>query len=150
MTVVFWVLAHLPVRNGQSVSIEQSVAGKIGHAVEPLIKPLGFNWRIGVGIVACMFGAREVLVSTLGTIYNTEHDPESAELRSRIRQDLTLGGAWALLVFFSFAMQCVSTVAIVRRETAGWRWPLIQFAYMTLLAYVGAFAANAFVTWLTA
>lgn len=150
MTVVFWVLAHVPLQDGRSVPIEKSVAGRIGHALEPAIKPLGFNWRIGVGIIACVFGAREMMVSTLGTIYNTEKEADSAALRSRIRQDLTLGGAWALLVFFAFAMQCASTVAVVRRETGGWRWPIIQFAYMTLLAYFGALGTNIFVTWLTA
>ncbi len=150
MTVIFWFLAHLPVRNGSSVPIEESIAGQIGHAVEPVIKPLGFNWRIGVGIIACVFGAREMMVSTLGTIYNTGQDEESADLRSRIRQDLTLGGAWALLVFFAFAMQCASTVAVVRRETGGWTWAIIQFVYMTLLAYFGALATNVFVTWLSA
>ncbi len=146
MTVVFWFLAHIPLRDGQSVPIEESVAGQIGHAVEPAIAPLGFNWRIGVGIVACMFGAREMVVSTLATIYVTDQDENSAALRGRLRQDLTLGGAWALLVFFAFAMQCVSTVAVVRRETGGWRWPIIQFAYMTLLAYFGALATNIIVT----
>jgi len=146
MTVVFWFLAHIPLRDGQSVPIEDSVAGQIGRAVEPAIAPLGFNWRIGVGIVACMFGAREMLVSTLATIYVTDQDENSAALRGRLRQDLTLGGAWALLVFFAFAMQCVSTVAVVRRETGGWRWPIIQFAYMTLLAYFAALATNFIVT----
>lgn len=149
MTMIFWLLAHVPLRDGQSVPIEESVAGRIGHAVEPLIKPLGFNWRIGIGIIACVFGAREMMVSTLGTIYKTEGDQESPALRSQIRQDLTLGGAWALLVFFAFAMQCASTVAVVRRETGGWRWPIIQFVYMTLLAYFGALATNVFVTWLS-
>jgi ferrous iron transport protein B len=151
MTVVFWLLAHIPFKDGQSVPIEDSVAGTIGHAVEPVIKPLGFNWRIGVGIVACVFGAREMMVSTLGTIYRIEAETttsleDSPALREQVRQDLTLGGAWALLVFFAFAMQCVSTVAVVRRETAGWRWPLMQFAYMTLLAYFAALATNILVT----
>ena len=142
MTIIFWMLAHLPVRNGQSVPIEESIAGQIGKTIEPAIKPLGFNWRVGIGILSCIFGAREMMVSTLGTIYKTEGDEESTELRDRIRQDLSLGGAYALLVFFAFAMQCVSTVAVVRRETASWTWPAIQFAYMTALAYVSAFAVN--------
>jgi ferrous iron transport protein B len=146
MTIVFWFLAHIPLRDGQPVPIEESVAGQIGHFVEPAIKPLGLNWRIGVGIIACVFGAREMIVSTLGTIYNTGQEADSADLRARIQQDLTLGGAWALLVFFAFAMQCASTVAVVRRETAGWRWPIIQFAYMTILAYFGALAANVIVS----
>lgn len=148
MTVIFWFLAHIPVRNGQAVPIEESVAGQIGHAVEPLIKPLGFNWRIGVGIIACVFGAREMMVSTLATIYKTEGDEESAALQSQVRGDLSLGGAWALLVFFAFAMQCASTVAVVRREAGGWMWAGVQFGYMTVLAYVGALAANRLVTWL--
>ena len=89
-----------------------------------------------------------MMVSTLATIYKTEGDEQSPALRSQIRQDLTLGGAWALLVFFAFAMQCASTVAVVRRETGGWRWPIIQFVYMSVLAYLGALGTNLLVTWL--
>ena len=89
---------------------------------------------------------RLVIVGTLGTIYGIEGTTQSMGLQAALRHDLTPGGAAALLVFFAFAMQCMSTVAVVRRETAGWRWPAIQFAYMTVFAYVFAFLANRIVS----
>jgi len=149
VALVIWVLAHLPLTNGQPPEIGQSVVGMIGHTVEPAIKPLGFNWKIGIGLITSL-AAREVIVGTLGTIYGIE-DPsaKSVGLQQALQQDLTLGGAIALMVFFAFAMQCMSTIAVVRRETGGWRWPIIQFSYMTVVAYVCAFVANKVITiWL--
>jgi ferrous iron transport protein B len=139
--VVLWVLENLPVKNGQPPAIADSFAGMIGHAVEPAIKPLGFNWKIGIGLVSSI-AAREVIVGTLGTIYHSEGTSESVGLRKALQSDLSPGGAIALLVFFAFAMQCMSTIAVVRRETGGWKWPAIQFAYMTFLAYVCALITN--------
>ena len=145
VAVVLWVLANLPLTNGQVPQIANSFVGSIGHFVEPVIRPLGFNWKIGVGLITSL-AAREVMVGTLGTIYGIQ-DPSSAiGLPQALQQDLTMGGAVALLVFFAFAMQCMSTLAIVRRETGSWKWPAIQFAYMTGLAYVGAFVANKMIT----
>jgi ferrous iron transport protein B len=113
--------------------------------LEPVIKPLGFNWKIGIGLISSM-AAREVMISTLGTIYGMEGKWYSHGLQAALHQDLTPGGAVALLVFFAFAMQCMSTIAVVRRETCSWRWPVIQFSYMWVLAWIGAFAANHIVT----
>ena len=141
VTVVLWVLAHLPVHDGQAPAIGDSYAGMIGHFVEPAIKPLGFNWKIGIGLITSL-AAREVIVGTLGTIYGMEGTAQTEGLRKALQSELTLGGAVALLIFFAFAMQCMSTIAVVRRETGGWKWPAIQFAYMTLLAYVGALVTN--------
>jgi ferrous iron transport protein B len=88
-----------------------------------------------------------VIVGTLGTIYGMEGtDEHSSSLQQAVHHDLTPGGAAALLVFFAFAMQCMSTIAVVRRETGGWKWPAAQFAYMTVFAYVAAFAANRIVS----
>jgi ferrous iron transport protein B len=139
--VVLWVLENLPVKNGQPPQIADSFAGMIGHAVEPVIKPLGFNWKIGIGLVSSI-AAREVIVGTLGTIYGKEGTSQSMGLRQALRSDLSPGGAIALLVFFAFAMQCMSTLAVVRRETGGWKWPALQFSYMTLLAYLCALITN--------
>jgi len=149
VAIIVWVLANLPVHNGQPPQIGQSIVGMIGHAVEPAIKPLGFNWKIGIGLITSL-AAREVIVGTLGTIYGIDKPSETSEgLQHALQQDLTLGGAVALMVFFAFAMQCMSTVAVVKRETGGWRWPIIQFAYMLGMAYVCAFAANKLITlWL--
>jgi ferrous iron transport protein B len=140
VAIVLWVLAHVPLVDGKAPPIEQSLAGTIGRAVEPAIQPLGFNWKIGIGLITSL-AAREVIVGTLGTIYGMEADAESRGLQAAIQKDLSPAGAIALLVFFAFAMQCISTLAVVRRETGGWKWPAIQFAYMTVVAYFSAFLA---------
>ncbi len=145
VAVVLWILAHLPLAGGEVPPIEQSLAGTIGRTVEPLIRPLGFNWKIGIGLITSL-AAREVIVGTLGAIYGMQADEKSPGLQQALRQDLSPAGAVALLVFFAFAMQCMSTMAVVRRETAGWKWPLIQFAYMSTLAWGGAFLANRIVS----
>jgi ferrous iron transport protein B len=140
VTVILWVMAHLPYTGGKAPTIENSLAGTIGRTIEPLIKPLGFNWKIGIGLITSL-AARETIIGTLGAIYGMDPDSQSLDLQKALRQDLTLGGAVALLIFFAFAMQCMSTVAVVRRETGGWKWPILQFTYMGVLAYVGAFIA---------
>ncbi|MBT8397392.1 MAG: ferrous iron transporter B [Gemmatimonadetes bacterium] len=147
VAVGLWILAHLPLVDGQAPEIGESLAGTMGRTIEPIIEPLGFDWKIGVGLVTSL-AAREVIVGTLGTLNGIDGDENSGGLQEALRQDLDLGGAVALLVFFAFAMQCMSTVAMVRRETGGWRIPILQFTYMGVLAYVAAFAANQLVTWL--
>ncbi len=145
VAIVLWVLSNLPLHDGKAPEIGHSFAGMIGHTVEPAIRPLGFNWKIGIGLITSL-AAREVIVGTLGTIYGIEGTSQSEGLQAALRHDLSAGGAAALLVFFAFAMQCMSTLAVVRRETAGWRWPAIQFAYMTVFAYVFSFLANRIVS----
>ena len=126
VTVILWVMAHVPYTGGKE-PIEHSLAGTMGRTIEPLIKPLGFNWKIGIGLITSL-AARETIISTLGTIYGMDPDSQGVDLQKALRQDLTPGGA-------------VATVAVVRRETGGWKWPILQFAYMGVLAYVGAFIA---------
>jgi ferrous iron transport protein B len=133
VAVVLWALASLPPDNGVPPPIERSIVGAVGQAVEPLIEPLGFNWKIGVGLITSL-AAREVIVGTLGTLYGMEGSSQSADLQAALRRDLTTGGAVALLIFFAFAMQCFSTIAVVRRETGNWKWPAIQFVYMSAVA----------------
>ncbi len=145
VAIVLWIFAHLPLVHGKIPAVEHSIAGNVGHTIEPLIRPLGFNWRIGVGLLTSL-AAREVIVGTLGTLYGMEPDARSQGLQKALRHDLNPAGAVALLVFFAFAMQCMSTIAVVRRETGGWKWPAIQFTYMTVLAYGGAFVANRIVS----
>lgn len=141
VTIVLWTLTQFPRTAEGPPDIEQSALGTIGHLIEPAIEPLGYDWRIGVGLVSSL-AAREVIVGTLGTIYGVElADEEAVELQEILRRDLTQGAAIGLLVFFAFALQCMSTVAVMRRETAGWKWPVIQFTYMLALGYVGAFVA---------
>jgi ferrous iron transport protein B len=128
--------------------LRNSFAGRLGHLIEPVIRPLGFDWKIGVALIAS-FAAREVLVSTLSIIYNVGRDEneESESLISAIRNAKDDDGrivwtpltALTLMVFFVLAMQCMSTVAIVRRETNSWSWTLFMVGYMTGLAYIAAF-----------
>lgn len=124
--------------------IRNSFMGKVGQFIEPIIQPMGFDWKMGIGILSA-FAAREVFVSTMGIVYNLgETDEESAGLRSLLQNAKTPEGnplytlrtALALLVFFALACQCTSTLAIIKRETNSMKWPIIVFTYMTLLAYV--------------
>ena len=137
--VILWVLASLPMENGKPPAIEQSLIGQLGHFIEPAIRPLGFNWKVGVGIITSL-SAREVIVGTLGTLYGLDAESQNESLQAALRQDLTAPGAWALLVFFAFAMQCMSTVAIVKRETGTWKWAAAQFVWMSGWAYLLAWA----------
>jgi ferrous iron transport protein B len=139
-SVLLWGLAHLPLKDGVAPPIKDSLAGTLGRTVEPLIAPLGFNWKIGIGLVSSL-AAREVIVGTLGTIYGMDGDARSLGLQQAVRRDLSPAGAVSLLIFFAFAMQCMSTVAVVRRETGSWKWPAIQFIYMGSIAYAGSFTA---------
>jgi ferrous iron transport protein B len=140
VTVVLWGMANVPRSGGQPPNIENSLAGSLGRTIEPLIQPLGFNWKIGIGLITSL-ASRETIVATLGLIYGLDPDTQQLDLEAALARDLTRGGAFALLVFFAFAMQCISTIAVVRRETGGWKWPILQFAYMSVMAYVGAFVA---------
>ena len=139
-------------------ALRQSYAGQIGQWIEPIIRPLGFDWKIGIGIVTS-FAAREVFVSTMSVVYNVGGGQGGAArtdlvqaLKAERRENglpvyTTLTGL-TLMVFYVFALQCVSTVAIVRRETNGWKWPLFQLAYMTALAWVMAFVTYQGGRWL--
>lgn len=139
-TIVLWFLASVPYSDGEPPAIGDSLAGSIGKAIEPLVEPLGLNWKVGIGLITSM-AAREVIVGTLGTIYEMEGDEDSPGLQAALRSEISFGSAIALLVYFAFALQCMSTVAIVRRETGGWKWPIAQFAYMLVLAYAAGFVA---------
>lgn len=142
VVVVLWVLTQVPRGIDGPPPVAESALGQMGQVIEPAIAPLGFDWRIGVGLVSSL-AAREVIVGTLGTIYGVEDPTEtSLELQATLQQSLDLGAAVALLIFFVFALQCMSTVAVMRRETAGWKWPILQWSYMLFLAYAGAFLAN--------
>jgi ferrous iron transport protein B len=141
VTLVLWVLAHLPIHNGVAPLLTESVIGKLGHWIEPAIAPLGFNWKIGIGLLSSVV-AREVMVSTLGTLYGSDPTTQALSLHGALQRDMTLGGAMALVIFFAFAMQCTSTLAVVRRETNSWKWPVLQFSYMLVLAYTAAFVTN--------
>ena len=146
VTLALWVLAHLPVVHvgGNAYAapeLADSVIGRLGHFIEPAIAPLGFNWKIGIGLLSSVL-AREVMVSTMGTLYGADPATQAMHLQTALHHDMTLGGALALMIFFAFAMQCTSTMAVVRRETNSWKWPAIQFLYMLVLAWGAAFVVN--------
>ncbi len=145
VTLALWVLAHVPVIHiGGSMAapeLAHSLIGRLGHFIEPAIAPLGFNWKIGIGLLSSVL-AREVMVSTMGTLYGADPGTQSLSLQTALHHDMTLGGALGLMIFFAFAMQCTSTMAVVRRETNSWKWPAIQFLYMLALAYGAAFVVN--------
>jgi len=130
-----------------SHKLEHSYIGIIGKSIEPIIKPLGYDWKIGIGLIAS-FAAREVFVGTLATIYSvgntddvesTIKESMSSEVYSDGSKVFTLASGISLLLFYAFAMQCMSTLAIVKKETNSWKWPLLQLIIMTLIAYVVAF-----------
>jgi ferrous iron transport protein B len=159
VSIVLWFLASFPkvttdttnlnTENIEIVNpIHNSYVGKIGHAIEPIIRPLGFDWKIGVGLITS-FAAREVIISTLGTLYSVEGDGENiVSLSESMRNDINPKTglpvfsalvALSLMVFFVYAAQCMATFAIVKHETNSWKWPLIMVTYMTILAYVASF-----------
>jgi ferrous iron transport protein B len=151
VSVILWALAAFPraknpnAKDPQSIQLEQSFVGRAGHVIEPLIKPLGFDWKIGIGLISS-FAARETIISTLSVVYNAGDDSENQSLVGAMRSAKRADGApvWtplvglSLMVFFVLACQCMSTVAIVRRETNSWRWPLFMLGYMMVLAYVAS------------
>ena len=149
VTFLVWVFSVLPVHfasgTAQASGLTTSIIGRIGHFIEPVIRPLGFNWKVGIGLV-CSIVAREAMPATLGTLYGVDHETQSLALQAALRHDMTLGGAIALVVFFAFAMQCTSTLAVVRRETNSWKYPALQFTYMTIVAYVAALITNQLIT----
>ncbi|MCA9392963.1 MAG: ferrous iron transport protein B [Candidatus Omnitrophica bacterium] len=147
MSVALWVLMSFP-KNDQLPASEQlrhSVAGQIGTAIEPVIKPLGYDWRIGIGLIGS-FAAREVFVSTMNIVFNLEEEAETDVLRENFRRAQWPDGrplftplvCLGLMVFYVYAMQCASTVAVVYRETGSWQWTAFQILYMTGLAYLAA------------
>jgi len=157
VSIVLWCLLTFPQRQAapdaspaeaRRYAIEHSFAGRAGHAIEPLIEPLGFDWKIGIGLVASL-AAREVIVATLAQIYAATD--EDASLRAAVQNDtdprtgekvFDAPTVASLLVFFIFALQCMSTLAVMRRETNSWRWPAFAFGYLLVLAYAASFGAR--------
>ncbi len=114
--------------------LEQSYGGRLGKALEPAIAPLGMDWQIGVGLVGA-FAAREVFVATLAIVHGVSGDDVEGDLAARLAPDLSVPAGASIMVFFALSMQCLSTLAVLRKETGGWRWPAAVFAWMTVLAW---------------
>ncbi len=130
-----------------SIRLENSYAGVMGHWIEPAIRPLGFDWKIGIALIAS-FAAREVFVGTVATIYSSHDDGENTEKLSVLlskqinpntgKKVFNIATSASLIMFYMFAMQCLSTVAVVKKETGSWKWPIIQLVIYTLLAYLAS------------
>jgi ferrous iron transport protein B len=129
-----------------SLKIENSYAGHLGKIIEPVIKPLGFDWKIGIALITS-FAAREVFVGTMATIYSIGGTDDEATVRQRMAAEVNpitgnpvynFATSFSLLIFYVFAMQCMSTLAVTKRETKSWKWPIIQFSYMSAMAYLGS------------
>jgi ferrous iron transport protein B len=128
--------------------LENSLLGMLGKGVEPIVRPLGWDWKIGVGAIAS-FPAREVIISTLGTIYSLGGDVDEEDqgligaMKSSTWPDgrpvFNLAVALSVMVFFALCAQCGATLMVIKRETNSWRWPIVTFVYMTVLAYIAAF-----------
>ncbi len=154
LSILLWVLMSYPKSPSADISaqLNHSFAGRAGHLLEPLIKPLGFDWRIGIGLIGS-FAAREVFVSTMNIVFNIGNaDNHTEPLRAAFAQATWPDGSplftpltcMSLLVFYIYAMQCLSTVAVVRRETNGWKWPVFQLVYMTGFAYLASLSVYQF------
>ena len=147
ISIILWFLASFPKTDniGDQPAIHNSFAGKIGHAIEPVIQPLGFDWKVGIALITS-FAAREVLVSTMATIYNIENAADDmVQLSDAMKNDMNPSTglpvftplvAVSLMVFYVYAAQCMATFAIIRRETNTWKWPLFMIVYMNVLAYM--------------
>ena len=150
ISIILWFLASFPKtdKKGNHTTIHNSFAGKIGHTIEPAIQPLGFDWKVGIALITS-FAAREVLVSTMATIYNVENTGDDmVQLSDAMKNDINLSTglpvftplvAVSLMVFYVYAAQCMATFAIIRRETNTWKWPLFMIIYMNVLAYLLSF-----------
>ena len=150
LSILLWALTTYPKSDSENASeqLAHSAAGRMGKAIEPVIAPLGYDWKMGVGLVAS-FAAREVFVSTMSIIYlgedatgegNTVREKMAKEKRADGTPAYNVRTCLSLLVFYVFAMQCLSTVAVTRRETNSWRWPIFQVVYLTGFAYIAALA----------
>lgn len=160
ISLILWFLASFGPGEGKTASndssvstlihekppLEKSFAGILGKSIEPAIAPLGFDWKIGIALI-CSFAAREVFVGTMATIYSIEDDSDVASVRTQMAHERNAetgklvynpATTWSLLIFYVFAMQCMSTLAVVKRETKSWKWPIIQFVMMTGIAYLGS------------
>lgn len=154
ISILLWALSTYGPRDFSGdidtpTKLEESFAGKGGQLIEPVIKPLGYDWKIGIAIISS-FAAREVFVGSMATIYHLDDESDLRGIKERLKDEVdpdtgakvfSPATIVSLLLFYLFALQCISTLAVMRKETGGWKWPMIQFAYMGILAYCSALLA---------
>ncbi len=157
MSIILWFLSYLgPKQNpdqyvATDVHLHDSYLAKMGKAIEPVVTPLGYDWKMGVSIISS-FAAREVFVGTMATLYSLDDDVEEGPIVEKMRNDVkpngekvfTLATGLSVLVYYAFAMQCISTIAVVYRETRSIKWTTLQLVGMTGLAYLAAFLVYQF------
>jgi ferrous iron transport protein B len=154
VSIILWALSYVGPRQGgdrmvsTDVHLEDSYLAMMGNAIEPVFAPLGYDWKMGVSIISS-FAAREVFVGTMATLYSLDEGAPDEKLIDKMRNDVkpdggkvfSLATGMSILIYYAFAMQCISTIAVVYRETKSWKWTLIQLVAMTGLAYIAALFA---------
>ncbi len=138
---------ELALQHIEASKLEHSVIGNLGHVIEPVVKPLGFDWKMGIALITS-FAAREVFVGTMATIYQSADKENTESIREKLMNEKNEAGepvytravCWSLLIFYAFALQCISTIAVVKRETKSWKWVIAQLTFMSILAYGTAFS----------
>lgn len=136
---------HAVLKTIEALKLENSHIGRLGHFFEPIIRPMGFDWKIGIALITS-FAAREVFVGTMSTIYQSGDEENTEGIRDKLKHEHRADGSpqysravcWSLLLFYAFAMQCISTIAVVKRETKSWKWVIVQLLFMSSLAYLSA------------
>ena len=150
-SIVLWFLLNFPQKEfnknlsdieNKRLQIEQSYASDLGKSLSPIFDPLGFDWKINIGLIGS-FAARELMVSTMAQVYGAEEDDEN------MFSEIGLPAAISLLIFFVYALLCVSTIATAKKETNSWRWPAFMFGYLFVAAWTTSFVAFEIVSWLT-
>lgn len=146
-SIILWALTEFPKADiptgtaalqAERLQLEQSYAGKIGKTIQPLFQPLGFDWKLTIGVIGS-FAAREVFVSVMGQLYSADVTENDAQLRTILQQTIPFATAISIMLFYVYALQCVSTIAIIKKETGSWKWSIIAFTYTFVLAYITAF-----------
>ncbi len=148
MSIALWALSEYPRADqlaavdsieAESLQLEESALGSIGKLIQPLFEPIGFDWKVSIGVLGS-FAAREVFVSVMGQMYSVDVSESDESLRTVLQRSISLPAALSILAFYVFALQCMSTIAVMRRETSSWKWPIFAFAYTFVLAYGAAWA----------
>ncbi|MCS7170529.1 MAG: ferrous iron transporter B, partial [Candidatus Kapabacteria bacterium] len=156
LSLVLWILTEIPPvepppetppLEAQRLQLEGSLAGQLGHLLQPVFAPLGFDWKITIALLGS-FAAREVFVSFMGQLYAVDREASGDTLREALAQAIPLPVAVSVLIFYVYALQCISTMAVLRQESGSWRWPLLAFGYTFALAYGTSFTAYHLLQWL--
>lgn len=146
-SLILWILMYFPqhtvdnslseVQNKQ-IQLEQSYAGSIGKSIQPIFAPLGFDWKITIGVIGS-FAAREVFISTMGQIYSVKTDDSTSSLRSELQKNISFSTGISIIAFYIFALQCISTIVVIKKETKSYKWAVFAFSYLLVLAYAVAY-----------